>query len=531
LAALASVLPDRHAVLRTKAESFLDRKAVGWRGNFRNLDDALKYQDIWNGSALAIARYRDDLSPSLIKGLPLAVEWVKQQMPVAPLHVNYGVPGISKNIDTLAIGAFLAHDPEAKWLLDRQLERIRDGDSKLTRELNALWLWDDNQPSRKPAFSSTIIQGPTGYSFRPGALAPDKLVLRNEVGAAEWYLLANLRNQGWHRYPATNAVIRIVYGARQLIAENVRLKMHHWLPKGRAVHRDKKIDRANLNGLQIERTGLDAWIGAVTGIYSRWRQDVPRFATAQSIKVVGDLQLARSDIVDWDDVSQRRLFALDGKNGTLVIIDRATGDEGIRKAVHWHLVDMKSRSGDSWTGDCPDGLCQIDILPLQPGKLSSEKLDNTGRYSHPDAVPNQRVRVETSAAELAAAIVIRKTSGNVAAYRVSAVNDRHGQALGVSIAGGESEQIFIAGKAAGWAIDGLESDAEFIRLRRAPQMWHLEYFGVTVLDIATPEWACNVRWMHEGKEQITTIEPLDRPRLNEQWLAPRDGALSFLACP
>ena len=346
-----AVMASDRAELKQKFQEFLENKSVGWRRNFRNQDDSLEYQDVWMGSAHALYRYVDGMDPEKAPGLAYGFEWLHSQLPAKPFPFNYGLPVDARPIDTLAIGAFILNDRHSKWLLDQHLLEIERHDEPFPKELTALWLWRE-MPSAEFRPRSVQLLGPTGYVFRPGALRPDKIVMHGRASAGGdggMYALLSLRNNGWHRYPATNTVINLSLGDKRLLAEDIEYLRHKWLPKGRASHRDKKIDRSRLNGLMLARSGLDAWIGGMTGIYSNWRQDVPYFAeTTQWARVAG-VVFSKIELTDWDGLVQERWYLLEGDSYFLVV-DRIADARTRNKAILWQMTEHVALDGESGAG-------------------------------------------------------------------------------------------------------------------------------------------------------------------------------------
>lgn len=458
------------ADLKAKFRRFLAGKAVGWRRNFRNQDDSLEYQDVWMGSAHALFRYADNLDPARGVGMKFGVEWLKRQLPPPPERVNYGLPNTFRPIDTLAMGAFLLGDPESKALLDAHLAAIRDHSERLPSQLTALWLWRDDVPSGPRPQPSIRLDGPTGYAFRPGALEPDKVVLRNDGWdrgeGTGTFALSNLRNAGWHRYPATNTLIRLSHDGKAWAAEDIVVKMHHWLPAGRATHRDKKVDRSRLNGVTMERTGLDAWIGGMTGIYSRWRQDAPHFARPGFIGTLGDFQAVQTMIDNWDGLYQERWQLLCPAGG-LLVVDRVHDHSDRDKALFWHLTDqvrIVDLPGQGQRGaKSSKTALRLFSSPEHAVAAIETPWQNRSRPADPDAEISHRVQVSSRARSFAAAAYFAAgTAMPLDTVLLPADGPVPEQRLGK----GSGERTLVLGSGQEWHLEGIRSDAAAAYLTR-----------------------------------------------------------------
>lgn len=185
VAALFDVAQVEDPVVREQAKAYLNDQSIGWRRNFRNQDDTPTYQNLWMSSAFSLFRHADGSKLGAAPGLAPAVEWIKTQIPAAAFPLNYGYPAPERPLDVLALGAFVLRDGESKWLLDRQLDALTRRGEKLSGGASAFWLWDDSVQAVPPPAVSMLLYGPSGYTFRPGALVPDKVVFRAANGSAE----------------------------------------------------------------------------------------------------------------------------------------------------------------------------------------------------------------------------------------------------------------------------------------------------------------------------------------------------------
>jgi hypothetical protein len=458
--------------LRSRATSFLDRKGVGWRGNFRNGDDSLQYQDVWISNAYALWRYADGSRPDKAPGAQLSVDWLKEQLLRAPVPLNYGLVGPFRPLDSLSIAAFALRDKEARWLLDQHLTALREGGESLPGDLAWLWLWDDSIPAVAPSLTSKALNGITGYSFRPGSLAPDKLVFRDE-NDPELFALFGLRNRGWHRYPATGSLIALFYGDFPAVTERIVRLSHKWLPAGRAKHRDKKVDRMSLNGPMVARTGLDAWIGGVSGVYSRWSQATPAFAPLDLFVAADDLQVARMDLGDWSGIAASRTVVV-GDDGWLVVWDQLDGSAGLARAANWNLVGYTPTDLPGMFVKQPGSGGRVTFLHDGEARVKSAPI----RYPHPPAwpaaAPDRHVLVQSRASLRTAAVFQLDEQAIPATGRI-------GDA-GAELSFGEDE-VLVLGTGGEAQTADVVSDAAVIHRRRTPDGIRYRLFDLTYVDV------------------------------------------------
>jgi hypothetical protein len=459
--------------LRSRTTSYLERKAVGWRGNFRNGDDSLQYQDVWISNAYALWRYADGSRPDFAPGAQVSVDWLKAQLPESPVPLNYGLVGPFRPLDTLSIAAFGLRDTEARWLLDQHLTSIRDGGESLPGDLAWLWLWDDSVPALAPSRRSMALNGITGYSFRPASLAPDKLVLR-EGNDPEVFALFGLRNRGWHRYPATGSLVALFYGDIPAVAERIVRLTHKWLPAGRAKHRDKKIDRISLNGPMVARTGLDAWIGGVTGVYSRWSQATPAFAPLDLFVAADDLQVARMELGNWSGIAASRTAVVGGQ-GWLVVWDTLGGRPGLARATNWNLVDFTPGDAPGAFVQPPDKGGRVTFLHDSDARVVAEPIRNFQPPAWPSAAPDQHVLVQSRAPLRTAAVFQFDPQSEAATGRV---NHLFGE-----VRFGDHELLVLGDRTTRWAVEEMSSDAALVHRSRTDAGVRYRLFDATYLDL------------------------------------------------
>lgn len=128
-----------------------------------------------------------------------------------------------------------------------------------------------------------------------------------------------------------------MYG-EPFVVEKLELKNHSWIPRGKADQRDKKIDRTELNGFQIETTGLQKIIYKITGIGSSWAQDPPRFAEVLAFNSTPLADYLITRISNWHGRDNTRTSVLvKGNDSFLVVFYQNKGKSSGKVAVTWHL--------------------------------------------------------------------------------------------------------------------------------------------------------------------------------------------------
>ncbi|MCP5366757.1 MAG: hypothetical protein H6907_10130 [Hyphomicrobiales bacterium] len=488
VAVLTRVVDPADKALHDTMDAFLTTRAVGWRRNFRNQDDSFHYQNVWMASAFALAKYVDGLDPAKMPGLRPAVEWIKRQTPVAGPYLSYGLPGGHGSIDALALGAFLLRDGEARWLLERELTAMRDRGGKLSETLPTLWLWDDSVKPVPYRPGDVLIRAASGYTFRPGRLIPDKVVMRSggqDVdGTDGTYALFGLRNSGWHRYPATGTVIRLDHGGRAYVAEDIISLKHHWVPKGRSSHRDKKVDRVRLNGLLVARGGLDGLVGAISGVYSRWRQDSPEYAQPTAWARAGAMTVARFAIADWAGVAHdRTAVAVD--DGTMVVADLVSAPPGRDTAVLWHLRCLEQAEPGLFRDSCATGGVTAAVAAAKPARVDLAPIRNLRPPADAAFAPDQQVRVSVPGGGHASALALSPRALGGLAVETEAAGDGEAAAL-VRLRDDGGETRLVIGRGGRWQFGDLSGDAGVLRLRRAGGRLQADFLAARDLRLPLP---------------------------------------------
>ncbi len=310
---------------------YLEQNQRGWLARFRNTDDAFCYQLEWINNAYFQSLYTGMASET---NKQLSFEWLLlQALPDgAPLRYNH--PVLLSLAGTAYLGAYLLHDPRYMWLAGRALTRSETQGGYLFVQPGI------EQPialtGHSPTQGSCLLYGDSGLPNQVGPLAPDKIVFRDGWTEDATYLLLNLRFTGWHRYKATNTVT-LIYKNGPLVADVLDGESFGWLPTGRSLFRDKRIPRENLNGLQIEHTGMSAVLYSLTGIGSPWAQDPPHYAEVLAFHTGEELDWSHTRLVNWHGWQHDRWVYFYHDRGPIVVMDEAEGPWDSQAALIWHL--------------------------------------------------------------------------------------------------------------------------------------------------------------------------------------------------
>ena len=316
--------------LAARNRAYLDRVPRGWEGRFRNNDDSYGYQPEWIDNAY-YQSLRSGRRP--LDAVRRSFEWLLLQAEPGgrPPDYNAAVPPMLPG--SAYLGALLTRDPTLLWLAGRSARAFERSGLSLPAQPGAERALDATGVS--PTAGSCLLFADSGLPNRVGPLAPDKVVLRDGWSESSLYLLLNLRFSGWHRYRATNAIVRVVAGGETL-AEERGGEINRLLPLERRLFRDKRIPRENLNGLLVEPTGFAAAISRLSGFGGAWAQDPPHFARVESFETGGDADSSTTAIPGWRGWTHRRR-ALLSPGGPIVVVDDAAGPRGRRSAIAWHL--------------------------------------------------------------------------------------------------------------------------------------------------------------------------------------------------
>jgi len=348
LSVLSEVLKEKYPDLAKKDIEYINNHGVGWKGNFRNPDDGIVYhQHIWIKNAYMMAKYGGQNEYLISNNSRNSFEWILLQWPPNGMSPAYNVLGDNTPFDIMILGANLFNDGRYLWLAERMLSNEIKNINRTIDYLVGLSYWNDNLVPVEPTVGSCYIEGTTGIAKRPGPLKPDKIVFRNGWDNNSLYALLNLRFSGWHSYKATNCFVNIMYG-EPFIVEKLEVKQHSWLPKGKADHRDKKILREELNGFQIEKTGLEKIIYEITGFGSPWAQDPSWFAEVVAFNSAPIADYGITKLSDWHGWEHQRASVLvkDKNNPFLAVFDYAKGDAPRKVGITWHLKGDAEFSSD-----------------------------------------------------------------------------------------------------------------------------------------------------------------------------------------
>ena len=340
LAVLAEALESKYPELAKKDKEYVERHGVGWTNNFRNTDDAITYHhSIWVNNAYIMYKYgcKDKDNAVTMDNARNSFEWILAQWPPNGMNPTYNSHASSMPIDVMAIGAYLFKDGRYKWLSEKMIEGQIEYEGQYSGELKGLHLWDDTITSQTPQIGSCLLFGTTGTAGKPGALKPDKVVLRDGWKQDSLYALLNLRFSGWHSYKATNSIISIMSG-KPFVVEKLEERIHSWLPTANASTRDRKIYREWLNCFQIELSGYEKLVRSLTGFGSEWSQDPPRFAEIVYFDKDDNLSMDISitKVNKWHGWTHTRTMVL-VRDKYLAVLDQADGNDNRRSALTWHL--------------------------------------------------------------------------------------------------------------------------------------------------------------------------------------------------
>lgn len=336
LSVLSQVLENKSPELVKANREYISSNAVGWKGNFRNPDDGIVYhQQLWIKNAYMLSKYGGQEKYLYDNNSRNSFEWILIQWPPNGMSAAYNSPLVYTPFDVMALGAQLFHDGRYLWLSKIMLSNEIESTKYL--DITGLEYWNDNLIPIKPDVGSCYIRGTTGVAQKPGKLMPDKIVFREGWEKDSLFALLNLRFSGWHSYKATNNIITIMYG-EPFVVEKMQLINHSWLPRAKSDQRDKKIDRTELNGFQIENTGLQKIIYEITGLGNEWAQDPPRFAEVLVFNSTPLVDYSISKISNWHGWNNTRTSVLvKGNDSFLVFFDQNKGTSPGKVGVTWHL--------------------------------------------------------------------------------------------------------------------------------------------------------------------------------------------------
>ena len=318
---------------------YLERNRRGWLARFRNTDDALIYQPEWINNAFFQSLYTGE---ALTDHTRLSFEWLLLQALPDGTSLRYNHPIQTPLVGIAYLGGRLLEDPRYIWLAGRVLEDVDKLDGYLFAQPGV------EEPvslvGRSPTLGSCLLYGDSGLPNQVGPLAPDKIVFRDGWSEESPYLLLNLRFTGWHRYKATNTIM-LLYQDGPLASEVLDGEPFTWLPRGRSAFRDKRVPREHLNGLLIERTGMNAVLYELTGVGGPWTQDPPFYAEVITFETGDALDWSHTRLEGWRGWHHDRWIYFYHGGGPVVVVDRAEGPATGRAALVWHLAGKGTMLG------------------------------------------------------------------------------------------------------------------------------------------------------------------------------------------
>ncbi len=336
LSILSEILKEKYPELAKRNLEYVDKYGIGWKHNFRNPDDQIVYaQQAWQKNAFMMAKYGGHDEYLRGENSKASFEWVMLQWPSNGMAPAYDVPVDWTPFDTMILGSYLHDDGRYLWVAEKMLEdELENKDRKIDLILGLEYF--ENIPNvQKPDIGSCYIEGTIGIGLQPKGIMPDKIVLRDGWNEDSLYALLNMRFSGWHSYKATNSFISIMYG-EPFIVEKLDLERHDWLPKGKADHRDKKIERSELNGFILETKGLEEIVNKITGHGSSWHQDPHKFAEKSFMYNTENADFIKTKMSDWHGWDHSRITIL-VKDGYIVVLDNANGNDSRTVGVTWNL--------------------------------------------------------------------------------------------------------------------------------------------------------------------------------------------------
>jgi hypothetical protein len=348
--------------------AYLAENPRGWQARFRNTDDAISYQPEWLNNAFFQKLFSGKALPQYISQ---SYEWLLLQTLPDGRAPKYN-PSQPLLIGTFLQAATQANDGRYLWIADQAIKNIPDQPNKYTAQPGI-------GPSAEmkaipPKVGSCLIYGGSGLPNQIGQLAPDKIVFRDGWNVGDTYLLLNLRFTGWHRYKATNSIVLLDKDG-PLVAEASTGKDFSWLPKGRALFRDKRIPRENLNGFLVQRRGMDEALFLLTGSGGMWAQNPPFFASVESFLTGTGMDYSRSTLKEWNGWNETRsIFFTHG--GPIVILDQAQGPVGQDAGIAWHFQGSSTDTPGRFLLD--NGKQKMELVLIPQGEGNIELLPDDG---------------------------------------------------------------------------------------------------------------------------------------------------------
>jgi len=346
LSVLSEILKEKYPELAKRNLEYVEKYGIGWKYNFRNPDDQIVYaQQAWQKNAFMMAKYGGHEEYLRGENSKASFEWVMLQWPPNGMAPAYDVPVDWTPFDTMILGSYLHDDGRYLWVAEKMLEDELENEDRKIDLILGLENFENIPNVQKPDTGSCYIEGTIGIGLQPKGLMPDKIVIRDGWDEDSLYALLNMRFSGWHSYKATNSFVSIMYG-EPFVVEKMDLERHDWLPKGKADHRDKKIDRTELNGFIMETKGLEEIVNKITGHGSSWHQDPPKFAEKSFMYTTENADFIKTKMSNWHGWDHNRISIL-VKDGYLVVFDNAKGNDSRTIGITWNLKGNATLSPNS----------------------------------------------------------------------------------------------------------------------------------------------------------------------------------------
>lgn len=400
LYALLNQLPAIDTSWQNENAEFLNEHPRGWEQGFRVTDDALTYQPVWiTNSYFQALLANQTINDNTIRSF----DWIlAQALPDGGLQ-TYNFPGKTTIAPISLFGSILLHDPNLLWLTNRSMDTIGE-DYNYYVQVGSEIRTAENLTTEAPEIGSCLIYGNSGLPEQTGPLAADKVVLRNGWERDDLYIMLNLRFSGWHRYKASNAISLIYVGA-PLVEEQYTQEAIPWLPTGRALVRDKRIQIEQLNTLLIKRVGLDAVLNTLNSWFGPYSQDPPYYADVEAFSTSPELDYSKTSTKDWHGWDfTRDLFLF--QDGPAVIVDKARHAGNKSANIRWHLsADFEEVGSKRY--DSSQKNASLILLGQDAGQISSKPSDEllVVDYQSPESGQLELVTIVLSG-ELSKATVV-----------------------------------------------------------------------------------------------------------------------------
>ena len=526
LSVLSEVLKEKYPDLAKKDIEYINNHGVGWKGNFRNPDDGIVYhQHIWIKNAYMMAKYGGQNEYLISNNSRNSFEWILLQWPPNGMSPAYNTPSDYTPFDIMVLGAYLFNDGRYLYLAERMLNDEMKNIERRIDHIVGLGYWNDDLTPVKPDVGSCYILGTTGIAQKPEPLKPDKIVFRNGWDNDSFYALLNLRFSGWHSYKATNSFVTITYG-QPFVVEKLELKQHPWLPKGKADHRDKKIDRTNLNGFQLEKTGLERIVYEITGFGSPWAQDPPRFAEVIVFNSTPIADYAITKISDWHGWKHERASVLvKGEDSFLVLFDYAKGDAPRKVGITWHLKgesEIENQSIKLSQRNYPLAVYYPHSENWYKTEISKSKktYPSAGKIHNPD-LDFWMISEDKSKVGFIALFYPKKENINYKVENIDVLNNNnqsvYPKAMGIKIVTSDQTHIIGTRSDSGeFTYENIKTDAKFYVLQKDSNLWTISFEGATLFGIKSDKspisikidgkaLAENIDWKYRNK--VLIIKP------------------------